>query len=286
MESEIEMKQKYIAHFSHGVPSTVAAHLAVREFGVDNVRVVTCDTGSEHEDNIRYRSEAEGYIGAKIEVIKSNDYSSVSDVIRKTRWIAGVGGARCTGELKRKPAENLINYGKKQEVEILGYTIEEACRVKVWQDNNRERKIDPILIRHQLSKVDCQGMIAAAGIKRPVMYDLGYRNNNCIGCVKGGAGYWNKIRIDFPEVFEERAAQEREIGAAICKVEAKSGDNGPQWPDWVYGLSNFGDETISEETGRARLALYLDEMPEDYGNYPNEIEVQCGLFCMIASTNS
>lgn len=31
------------------------------------------------------------------------------------------------------------------------------------------------------------------------MYDLGYANNNCIGCVKGGIGYWNKIRIDFPE---------------------------------------------------------------------------------------
>ncbi len=37
------------------------------------------------------------------------------------------------------------------------------------------------------------------------MYDLGYPNNNCIGCVKGGMGYWNKIRKDFPEVFQKRA---------------------------------------------------------------------------------
>ena len=37
---------------------------------------------------------------------------------------------------------------------------------------------------------------------RPLMYDLGYPNNNCIGCVKGGMGYWNHIRKDFPEVFE------------------------------------------------------------------------------------
>lgn len=49
------------------------------------------------------------------------------------------------------------------------------------------------------------------------MYDLGYPNNNCVGCVKGGMGYWNKIRVDFPEVFERRARQEREIGHSCIK---------------------------------------------------------------------
>lgn len=44
------------------------------------------------------------------------------------------------------------------------------------------------------------------------MYDLGYHNNNCVGCVKGGMGYWNRIRIDFPEVFRKMAELEREIG--------------------------------------------------------------------------
>ena len=49
------------------------------------------------------------------------------------------------------------------------------------------------------------------------MYDLGYPNNNCIGCVKGGMGYWNKIRVDFPEVFAQRAKQERAIGHSCIK---------------------------------------------------------------------
>ena len=40
------------------------------------------------------------------------------------------------------------------------------------------------------------GMLWKAGIKQPVMYSMGYNNNNCIGCVKGGMGYWNKIRKD------------------------------------------------------------------------------------------
>ena len=55
-------------------------------------------------------------------------------------------------------------------------------------------------------------MLENLGIKRPAMYDLGYGNNNCIGCLKGGMGYWNKIRIDFPEVFDRYSSLERETG--------------------------------------------------------------------------
>jgi hypothetical protein len=60
-------------------------------------------------------------------------------------------------------------------------------------------------------------MLERLGIKRPAMYDLGYSNNNCVGCVKGGMGYWNKIRVDFPEIFNQRAKLEREIGHSCLK---------------------------------------------------------------------
>ena len=274
--------QKYFVHFSCGVPSAVAVMLAFDEFGYDNVRVIYCDTGSENPDNKRFMNDVEDWLGFDTEVIKSAHYSSVSEVIAKTGWIAGVGGARCTSELKRIPAENLINYGRDQEIEILGYTIEEKNRVDRWIKNNNERKIDPILIRNRLSKVDCQGIIERAGIDRPAMYNLGYQNNNCVGCVKGQAGYWNKIRVDFPWVFLFRSIEERRVGAAICKVEARAKGNGFDWPDWVYGLSNFEDFTVGADGKRARLPVYLDELPYNYGNYPKEVEIQCGFFCMMA----
>jgi hypothetical protein len=50
------------------------------------------------------------------------------------------------------------------------------------------------------------------------MYKLGYNNNNCVGCVKGGMGYWNKIRKDFPEVFSSMAKLEREVGHSCLKI--------------------------------------------------------------------
>ncbi len=66
-------------------------------------------------------------------------------------------------------------------------------------------------------------MIERAGIELPAMYKLGYRNNNCIGCPKGGMGYWNKIRVDFPEVFERMAALQRELGPGSASSARKTG---------------------------------------------------------------
>jgi hypothetical protein len=68
-----------------------------------------------------------------------------------------------------------------------------------------------------VTKQECVGIIQKVGIDVPIMYKLGYNNNNCIGCVKGGAGYWNKIRKDFPQQFEKMATLERKIGATCIK---------------------------------------------------------------------
>lgn len=78
------------------------------------------------------------------------------------------------------------------------------------------------------------------------MYDMGYNNNNCIGCVKGGMGYWNKIRKDFPEVFAARAKLERDIGHSCI--------NG----------------------------VFLDELDPNRGRMSKEIMQDCGIMCYLA----
>jgi hypothetical protein len=78
------------------------------------------------------------------------------------------------------------------------------------------------------------------------MYDLGYHNNNCIGCVKGGKGYWNKIRVDFPEVFAARAKMERDIGHYCIKD-----------------------------------ANWLDELDPEAGRNDPPVTQECGVYCML-----
>ncbi|MCU7247960.1 hypothetical protein [Pseudomonas koreensis] len=55
-------------------------------------------------------------------------------------------------------------------------------------------------------------MVERAGIQLPLMYRLGYDNANCIGCVKGGEGYFRAIREDFPEQFEVLCQVQNELG--------------------------------------------------------------------------
>jgi hypothetical protein len=92
--------------------------------------------------------------------------------------------------------------------------VDEKDRAGRFRMNNPEIVSHFPLIERGLTKRDCFTLIEDAGIELPAMYHLGYHNANCIGCVKGGKGYWNKIRRDFPEVFERMAALEEEIGAS------------------------------------------------------------------------
>ena len=100
---------------------------------------------------------------------------------------------------------------------VWGYDLGEVARAERLAANMPEAQHAFPLIEHGLTKQDVHGLCERLGLKRPVMYDMGYPNNNCIGCVKGGMGYWNKVREDFPEVFERRARQEREIGHSCIK---------------------------------------------------------------------
>ena len=110
------------------------------------------------------------------------------------------------------------------------------------------------LIDNAVTKEECLGIIWQQGIKMPRMYELGYSHNNCVGCVKGGIGYWNRIRIDFPEVFEKMSNIEREIGVSILKH--RSG----------------------EKEGER---MYLDELDPKAGNMQKDPQISCGIDCHL-----
>ena len=199
-----------VGWFSCGCSSLVACKLANPD------KCIYIHVADQHPDTLRFLDDARGLLG-DIEVLQSDAYSSVDDVIVKTRYINGVGGAPCTLHLKKRVRQEWEQRNWARHTYVWGFDLDERNRAERIIETMPEFDHEFPLIEANLTKADCHALCAQWGIKRPAMYDLGYPNNNCIGCVKGGMGYWNKIRQDFPDVFELRAKREREIGHSCIK---------------------------------------------------------------------
>lgn len=236
------MTKKEVCWFSGGVSSFIAAYL--RKETLDEIFYIHIN--DQHPDTLRFLRDCEKALGKKFTILQSGDYDSVEEVIQKTRYVNGPSGARCTLELKKKVRQEWEKQQNGEMVYIWGYDSSERNRAERLKETMPEYEHIFPLIDENLSKEEAHGMLARLGIKRPAMYELGYRNNNCIGCVKGGMGYWNKIRKDFPGVFAQRAKLEREIGRSCIK------------------------------------GVFLDELEPDRGKIEDEVMEECGIMCEIA----
>jgi 3'-phosphoadenosine 5'-phosphosulfate sulfotransferase (PAPS reductase)/FAD synthetase len=236
-----------IAWFSCGAASAVMCALMKNKID----KFYYCETNSEHPDNKRFMSDVGKWIGREIEILRSEKFSDVDDVIEKRRYLSGRGKAPCTWELKQMVR---VKNTTIQDINMLGYTYEEGKRIENWQKHNPKILGSFPLFDHGITKNDCLGIIQEVGIKMPVMYDLGFEHNNCLGCVKSGSvKYWLMTKKHFPEVFEKRAKQEREYKYALCKV-SKDGES---------------------------KRIFLDELTEDMADYETpDNSFECDIFCL------
>lgn len=222
-----EMK---VAWFSAGCSSLVAAFLSNPD------EVIYIHVADQHPDTLRFIRDASRVLG-HIEVLRSQEFSDVHDVLTRVRYINGPSGAACTLRLKKRVMQEWEKEHWGRHTYVWGYDVDERARAERTVASMPEFDHEFPLIERGLTKSDCHAMCDDIGIRRPAMYDLGYPNNNCVGCVKGGMGYWNKIREDFPEVFAQRAKDEREVGHSCIKgvfldeLEPGRGVNNPVVPD-------------------------------------------------------
>jgi hypothetical protein len=242
---------RIVCRFSCGAASAVATKLTLAKYGPERVVITYSNPGSEHPDNKRFLADCERWFGHPVTVLQSEKYRDTWDVWERERFIAGINGAPCTGLLKRAPTYDFQQPG---DILVFGYTVEEKARAESFRRQNFEQPLETPLIDAGLTKGDCLAMIERAGIELPVMYRLGYRNNNCIGCPKGGMGYWNKIRRDFPETFERMAALQRELGP--------------------------GSGFLRDHAKGKRITL--DELDPARGRHDDEPDIECSLMCHAA----
>lgn len=226
------MGERIISWFSCGAASAVASKVAVEMYGkTHNVEVVNINMeADEHPDNIRFRLDVEKWIGQPVIQIKSKKYKSTEEVFLTERYIAGVTGAACTKRLKRQVQ---MEYQRPGDRLIVGFTFDEQDRIESLAERWPNERFMWLLADARITKEDCFHILTAAGIELPEMYKLGFEHDNCLGCVKGGKGYWNKIRVLFPAVFARRAIVERLVGFPILRdvwldeLDPKAGHNQP-----------------------------------------------------------
>lgn len=204
-------KKLKVCWLSAGVSSLIAGYLAkdVDEYIYIHIK-------EQHEDSLRFIKDCEKFLGKEVKIIESG---SVHEVIKNTRFINGAYGARCTLELKKKIRQAWEQEHADYDITyVWGYDLKEKHRAERIKESFPEFNHEFPLIENKISKPHAHGILKyQLHIERPEMYNLGYNNNNCIGCVKGGMGYWNKIRREFPEVFNAMAKLEREVGHSCIK---------------------------------------------------------------------
>ena len=201
----METKKLKVGWMSGGVSSAVACYLE-RET-ID--KFIYIDIDDQHPDTMRFIKDYEKVLGKEIEILKS-PYGSVENAIRACGHIKVRFFAPCTNWLKKRIRKQWEYEHREYEITyVWGFDCDETERAERLKETMFEFQHCFPAIERGLSKADMHAINEELKIKRPFMYDLGYNNNNCIGCVKGGMGYWNKIRIDFPEIFENRAKMER-----------------------------------------------------------------------------
>lgn len=213
--------QRIICWFSCGAASAVAAKETLKRFAPSNLVIpVYCDTSrNEHPDNKRFITDCERWLGVSILKIGHPRLLTVEEVFKEKQYMSGVKGAPCTGQLKKVPRHQ---FATPDDIHVFGFTSDEKKRVREFEKRNFDLRLLWTLIDAKKSKQDCYKELMKAGIELPAMYRMGYRNNNCLGCVKASSpGYWQKVRRDFPGVFKRRAEQSREIGCRLTRVDGK-----------------------------------------------------------------
>jgi 3'-phosphoadenosine 5'-phosphosulfate sulfotransferase (PAPS reductase)/FAD synthetase len=246
-----------ICWFSAGVSSAVACKLAIEE--IDEVLYIHID--DQHDDTLRFVKDVEAWIGKPITILQHDEHKTVDSVCRKNRYMSGVAGARCTMTLKKQvrevwERENANRYPFRY---VWGFDTGEVDRIdRVIETQPEFTHLFPLLDA-KMHKQEVHETLKASGIKRPKMYELGYQNNNCIGCIKSQSpAYWNKIRVDFPEYFEARRSLADELGVKLVK------------------LTQDGES----------VRISLSELDPEEGKGLEPIVDECGILCGIMNLNN
>lgn len=276
---------RVIGNFSGGIASAIACYYALEKYS--NVHLSFMDTGIEHPDTYALIKQFEEKTGEKIHLYRSKSFDSPAAVMRKYAGMNFVHGAPCSMALKQRVAKEQVKNKHTDHGEIFGFDVTEKKRAKSLIVNNPDINVITPLIDKGLTKIDCFDIANELGLLVPSPYKH-FLNNNCLGaddspiggCVQGGIGYWQKMKLVYPLKYDNMANLEHEITDIRYEKFKKEGR-----------LEDFEVVTICKSQAKATKGdrLYLKHNPKyphiktiDSVNGRQPVTVfECGINCNL-----
>src|SRR3546814_311241 len=165
-----------------GVNSAVMAHFVLMDD--PDAIPIHCDLGdSVHEDSHRFINDLEQWYGKEIIRIRSHRYATIDEVFEDRKYLSGMNGAPCTGEMKFAPR---LDYQLPSDTHFWGYAADklDAARFDGMLADYPLLKQRSPLIEMGLTKKNTHAILKQRGVRRQWGYENGMPNGNCKGCVK------------------------------------------------------------------------------------------------------
>lgn len=205
---------KYVVSVSSGLGSAYAWHLTEQAHPGQTMGLFA-DVNGEHPDNYRFLEEITAAIGAPL-VTLDNNGQTIWDVFHRKRFLANSRIDVCSRVLKREPilAWLKANCDPADTVMVLGIDWTEEHRFiraqARWALDGWTAEAP--MCDLSLDSGDAQAWLDSLGIKRCVLYDLGFSHSNCGGgCVKAGIKQFTHMLNVLPEGYAEWERNEEEM---------------------------------------------------------------------------
>ena len=212
---------KHVVMFSGGIGSWAAAKLVAKKYGSENLYLLFTDVKGnnesdhigEDEDTYRFIEEASANVGGQL--IYINTGKDIWQIFQESRFLGNSRLAKCSHELKQKPARSWIdaNCDPENTVIYIGIDWTETHRLPAIIRNYQPFKAEaPLTEKPYYTKEQLMDWAEKEALTIPRLYKLGFAHNNCGGgCVRAGQGQFKHLLDVMPERFAEWEKQERKM---------------------------------------------------------------------------
>lgn len=212
----MDNKFTHIVMLSGGIGSFFAAKRVIDKAKIskENVVLLFSDTLIEDDDLYRFLKDTENYF--KIPITYLKDGRNPWEVFFDVKFLGNSRIDPCSRILKRDLLNSYVRDNFKPEdcIVYLGIDWTEEHRMVAVKQNNLPYKYtaplceEPLLQKEQFLDIlenECK-------IKRPRLYDLGFKHNNCGGfCIKSGQAQFRLLLEKFPDRYKYHEDMEQKI---------------------------------------------------------------------------